>query len=108
MSKSIDKLIINNPYEEPKKHWLYNREDKSFLLQDGRRNSGYWKSSAQRLDENDPGEFVEIKLVNIIKEYWIGNNDLNMLGIFNQPNKNISLFRWNSIVYENLPLVYLL
>ena len=24
--KSIDRLIINSPYEEPQRHWRYNRE----------------------------------------------------------------------------------
>ena len=67
MSKSIDQLIVNNPYIEPTKYWLYNREDQSFELKNGRRNSGYWKKSDQKLDESDPGEFIEIELVNRIR-----------------------------------------
>ena len=67
MSKSIDQLIVNNPYIEPTKYWLYNREDQSFELKNGRRNSGYWKKSDQKLDENDFGEFIEIELVNRIR-----------------------------------------
>ncbi len=67
MSKSIDQLIVNNPYIEPTKYWLYNREDRSFELKNGRRNSGYWKKSDQKLDESDPGEFIEIELVNRIR-----------------------------------------
>ena len=67
MNKVIDKLIINTPYEEPKKYWLYKRENQSFELIEGRRKSGYWKKSDQRLDNNDPGEFVEIELVNRIR-----------------------------------------
>ena len=67
MSSVIDQLIINNPYLEPKKHWLYNRETKEFKLESGRRKSGYWKQSEQRLDENDPGQFIEIDLVNRIR-----------------------------------------
>jgi len=63
----IDQLIINNPYEEPKKYWLYNRETKSFELKNGRRKSGYWKKSDQKLDESDPGKFIEIDLVNRIR-----------------------------------------
>ena len=51
MSNSIDQLIISNPYEEPKKYWSYNRETKSFELISGRRKSGYWKKSEQKLDE---------------------------------------------------------
>jgi type III restriction enzyme len=67
MSAVIDKLIINNPYREPEKHWLYDRQSLSFNLKDGRRQSGYWKQSDQKLDENDPGEFIEIELVNRIR-----------------------------------------
>ena len=63
----IDKLIINNPYEEPKKYWLYNRETKSFELKNGRRKSGYWKKSDEKLDDSDPGQFIEIDLVNRIR-----------------------------------------
>ena len=60
MSSGIDQLIITNPYNEPEKHWLYDRESQQFTLKDGRRKSGYWKQSEQKLDENDPGEFVQI------------------------------------------------
>ena len=67
MSSGIDQLIINNPYNEPEKHWLYDRESQEFKLKEGRRKSGYWKQSEQKLDENDPGEFVEINLVNKIR-----------------------------------------
>lgn len=67
MSSGIDQLIITSPYDEPKKHWLYDRESQEFELKEGRRNSGYWKQSEQKLDENDPGEFIEIELVNKIR-----------------------------------------
>ena len=67
MSSGIDQLIITNPYNEPEKHWLYDRESQEFQLKEGRRKSGYWKQSEQKLDENDPGEFVEIDLVNKIR-----------------------------------------
>lgn len=67
MSKIIDRLIVNNPYKEPDKYWLYDRDDQSFKLLEGRRKSGYWKKSDQRLDQNDPGQFIEIELVNRIR-----------------------------------------
>ena len=51
MSSGIDQLIINNPYSEPEKHWLYDRESQEFKLTEGRRKSGYWKQSEQKLDE---------------------------------------------------------
>ncbi len=66
--KVIDQLIINNPYEEPKAHWLYIRESQSFERKPGRRKSGYWRASARTSrNYDDPGEFVEIPLVNQIR-----------------------------------------
>jgi len=67
-SKSIDQLIINNPYEEPKEHWLYIRESQSFERKTGRRKSGYWRATSRnRGDSEDPGEFIEIPLINKIR-----------------------------------------
>lgn len=66
--KVIDTLIINNPYQEPQRYWKYIRESQEFELVDGRRASGYWKST-QKSTKNvdDPGEFITIDLVNIIR-----------------------------------------
>ena len=36
-----DRLIITSPYEEPRQHWSYDRETRSFTLEDGRRPAGY-------------------------------------------------------------------
>lgn len=42
MAKStIDQLIINSPYEEPKHYWSYDRETRLFALKDGRRPAGF-------------------------------------------------------------------
>lgn len=68
MSKVIDKLVINRPYEEPKKYWAYVRESQEFELREGRRKSGYWRASSKTATNyDDPGEFVEIELVNKIR-----------------------------------------
>lgn len=32
---TIDRLIINSPYEEPQRHWRYDRETRLFDLEDG-------------------------------------------------------------------------
>jgi hypothetical protein len=32
VSKTIDQLIINSPYEEPKQYWSYDRESRTFSL----------------------------------------------------------------------------
>ena len=65
--KSIDRLIINSPYEEPARHWRYNRERRTFSLSEGRRPAGYVVASEGSRAFDDPGHFVEIPLVNRIR-----------------------------------------
>ena len=66
--KSIDRLIINSPYEEPWRYWRYNREHRSFTLVEGeRRPAGYVVASDASRSFDDPGVFVEIPLVNQIR-----------------------------------------
>jgi len=60
---TIDKLIINNPYVEPVNHWLYDRDNRSFSLAAGRRPAGYVVATPDSKTFDDPGIFVEIKLV---------------------------------------------
>jgi len=38
---TIDRLVINSPYEEPKYHWRYDRVTRQFELIEGRRPAGY-------------------------------------------------------------------
>lgn len=61
---AIDRLIINSPYEEPTRHWRYERETRTFDLAEGRRPSGYVVASPVSQAFDDPGVFVEIPLVN--------------------------------------------
>lgn len=63
----IDQLIINSPYEEPTKHWRYNRETLSFELVNGRRPAGYVTATPGSKSFDDPGIFIEIPLVNKIR-----------------------------------------
>ncbi len=65
--KSIDRLIINSPYEEPARHWNYNRERRTFSLSEGRRPAGYVVATEGSRAFDDPGHFVEIPLVNRIR-----------------------------------------
>jgi type III restriction enzyme len=67
MMNQIDKLIINSPYEEPKHYWRYERETRSFILEDGRRPAGYVVASEGSKSFDDPGVFIEIPLVNKIR-----------------------------------------
>jgi type III restriction enzyme len=64
---TIDHLIINSPYEEPKHHWSYERESRTFDLSEGRRPAGYVIASQSSKTFDDPGIFVEIPLVNQIR-----------------------------------------
>jgi type III restriction enzyme len=64
---TIDKLIINSPYEEPQHYWKYERETRSFTLEAGRRPAGYVVASEGSKAFDDPGKFIEIPLVNQIR-----------------------------------------
>ncbi len=65
--EKIDKLILNNPYEEPRKHWLYERETRDFLIKEDRRPAGYIKATPDYKGFDDPGVFIEIELANKIR-----------------------------------------
>ncbi|MCY4003231.1 MAG: DEAD/DEAH box helicase family protein [Rhodospirillales bacterium] len=65
---TIDQLIINSPWEEPAKHWHYDRKTRLFSLADGRRPAGYVVASPDSKAFDDPGVFVEIPLVNQIRK----------------------------------------
>ncbi len=64
---TIDRLIINSPYEEPKQHWHYERETRLFDLVEGRRPAGYVIASESSKAFDDPGIFIPIALVNQIR-----------------------------------------
>jgi len=67
MPYGIDKLIINSPFDEPKNHWKYRPEEKKFELAEGRRPAGYVRASGRSRSFDEPGEFVDIPLVNKIR-----------------------------------------
>ena len=56
----IDHLIINSPYEEPKYHWYYEREKRTFEKRQGRRPSGYITATPDLKSFDDPGIFGEM------------------------------------------------
>ncbi|MCS6849187.1 MAG: DEAD/DEAH box helicase family protein [Anaerolineae bacterium] len=64
---TIDRLIINSPFEEPQRHWRYDRATRTFELVHGRRPAGYVVASGDARSFDDPGIFVEIPLVNQIR-----------------------------------------
>jgi type III restriction enzyme len=64
---TIDRLIINSPYEEPSRHWVYDPVTKLFSLVPGRRDAGYLVASTTSKNYDDPGLPVEIPLPNKIR-----------------------------------------
>ena len=66
-SATIDQLIISSPYEPPAEHWKYDRETRRFTREPGRRPAGYVRASDASKSFDDPGEFVELPLVNKIR-----------------------------------------
>jgi type III restriction enzyme len=64
---TIDQLIISSPYDEPTEHWRYDRETRRFTREPGRRPAGYVRASDASKSFDDPGEFVELPLVNKIR-----------------------------------------
>lgn len=65
--KTIDKLIINSPYEEPKYYWHYDRDTRTFEKREGRRPAGYVIASESSKTFDDPGIFIPIELVDKIR-----------------------------------------
>lgn len=63
----IDRLIINGPYHEPKQHWKYDPDTKTFSIKEGRREAGYIIASERSRSYDDPGTFVPLPLVNKIR-----------------------------------------
>ncbi len=52
---TIDRLIVNSPYEEPAQHWRYDRKTRLFDLAAGRRPAGYVVASEDSRVFDDPG-----------------------------------------------------
>lgn len=84
MSVTIDKLIINSPFEVPQLHWSYDREKRKFTKVDGRRKAGYLVASKDSQVYDDPGEFRELELISRIRgrvDSWRDNNYPGITGI---------------------------
>ena len=81
---TIDRLIVNSPYEEPARHWRYERETRMFDLANGRRPAGYIVASTDSKAFDDPGVFIEIPPVNRIRprvRQWRENGYPGVSGI---------------------------
>ena len=64
---TINRLIINSPYEEPSLYWSYERDKKTFVLKQGRRPAGYVIAAQNSKTHDEQGQFIEIPLVNQIR-----------------------------------------
>ncbi|WNC30175.1 hypothetical protein RHH53_01080 [Thermosynechococcus sp. PKX82] len=78
---TIDRLIINSPYEEPQRHWRYDRETRTFELVEGRRPAGYVVATPGSKAFDDPGIFVKIPLVNQIRPRVKAWREAGYLGV---------------------------
>jgi type III restriction enzyme len=82
--KKIDKLIINSPYEVPTYHWHYDRESRDFEKREGRRPAGYVVATEGSKSFDDPGQFVQIEMVERIRprvDHWRSNGYQGVTGI---------------------------
>ena len=81
---TIDKLIINSAYREPESHWRYDRVTQGFEKVPGRRPAGYFIAGKGANYQNDVGVFVELPLVNMIRERvkrWRANGYPGVTGV---------------------------
>ena len=81
MTNKTDRLIICGPYEEPRQHLKYIREERKFELLDGRRSAGYIVASEASRSYDDPGVFIPLEWVNKIRERVKKWRDANYTGI---------------------------
>ncbi|MFL5813745.1 MAG: BPTD_3080 family restriction endonuclease [Bdellovibrionia bacterium] len=82
--KSIDQLIINSPFDEPLEYWAYDQTSQTFSRKKGRRSAGYIIASQATRTHSDPGQFIEIPLVNKIRprvKEWRDSGYENATGI---------------------------
>lgn len=100
----IRPLIINSPYEEPKKYLQYNYQTRLFQLIEGRRPAGYTIASENSKYFDDPGKFVEIPLVNQIRQRvknWCENGHPGVTGV----TKRL-LEHWNNLEERDFPFFF--
>ena len=97
MTAKIDRLILNSPYKEPHSHWVYEHETKKFRIVEGRRRAGYFvaKPGAKKYDEE--GRFIEIELVNRIRERVKMWRDEGCQGITNTTRDLLSHWHDDSV-----------
>lgn len=63
-----DRLIVNSPYDEPRRYWEYAPSSRTWDLREGRRPAGYVEATPGSHDPNDPGIFRPLALANRIRD----------------------------------------
>jgi type III restriction enzyme len=82
--KQIDKLILCSPYNEPHLHWDRDPQTQEFFQTEGRRKAGYTIASPQSKKGAVVGEFIELPLVNLIRnrlKEWTDDNRPGLTGV---------------------------
>lgn len=77
-------LILNKPFAEPSRYWSYDRKHMIFTQIEGRRPAGYIVATPNAQGFNDPGQFIELGLVNQIRprvQAWRNANYPGATGI---------------------------
>lgn len=65
---TIDRLIVNSPYQEPARHWRHDRTTRLLDLAEGRRPAGCVVASSDSSAFDNSEVFVEIPLVNQVRD----------------------------------------
>ena len=72
MNLAVDQPILNSPFEEPIRYWIYDRETGQPVVMEGRRPAGYYFRARRRADERQLSflaeeQFVQLELVNAVR-----------------------------------------
>ena len=67
MPEKPSSLIINSPYSEPDRHWLFVEGKEDHQLKEGRRKAGYMIADPRAKLYQDKGKFVPLPLANQIR-----------------------------------------
>lgn len=69
MTSGIDRLVICSPYEAPGEHWRYDRSTGRHERAPGRRPAGYVRAAPPSgRPADDPGEFRQLRLPNLVRK----------------------------------------
>ncbi len=72
MNLAVDQPILNDPFEEPTRYWIYEPDSGQPVVMEGRRPAGYYFRARRRPDERQLSflaeeQFVQLELVNTIR-----------------------------------------